>query len=111
MATNFISYEKFEALAVEKQTIQKWETLEIGEIYQVIAVDEIATKGITNSGVFAKLMTRQEAVIATWITPIIHEELKKYKQFKNNVYIKPLGSKISKETGYPYQDFTIVMDH
>ena len=110
MASNFITHEKFNTLVREEASIKKWNTLTIGELYKVLTIDEIPTNGYQSSGTIAKVENVVGETISVWLTPLIRDELKRYKQLQNNIYVKPLGLKQSKETGYYYQDFIVVMD-
>ena len=87
--------------------ILKWRELEIGAVFQVLDIVDITTDP---SKVYAVFETESQETINVWITPIMHEELKRYDISEGAVYIKPLGTKLSNTTGREYFNFTIVID-
>ena len=54
--------------------------------------------------------TEGRGTINVYITSIIYKELKKYDLTQGNVFIKPLGTKVSNSTGRAYYNFSIVVD-
>ena len=60
---------------------------------------------------YGEFADEHERLTNVWLTPIIYEELKTYELKTLNVYLKPLGKKISPKSGMEYHDFVIVIDN
>ena len=93
--------------------IKKWIELNEGESYRINAVHEIEVtidekKQISH---YAELFNEEMKLINVWISDIIKEELRKnYVLESEDVYIMPLGKRMSKKTGYYYNNFVILQD-
>ena len=113
----FISFKKFADLANDKMKrkivpIVGWTTLTERTPYlakKIIAIDTVV-KGKPKIGHYVQLEDEDQMMKNVWITDIIREDLSKYPLHEERTYIMPLGDTISKETGYPYHDFTILED-
>ena len=113
----FISFKRFADLANDKMKrkitpIAKWTTLTERTPYlvkKIIAIDTVV-KGKPKIAYYAQMEDEDEMMKNVWITDIIREDLSKYPLHEEQTYIMPLGDTISKETGYPYHDFTILED-
>ena len=103
----FLSRFDFDLLAAVSRSelpIVKWRSLEVGAVYRVLKLVELPkrspptdpSKQETPQQVY--LMTAEtegRGTINVYITSIIYKELKKYDLTQGNVFIKPLGTKMS----------------
>ena len=113
----FLSFKRFADLANDKMKrkivpIVRWTTLTERTPYlakRIIAIDTVV-KGKPKIGHYVQLEDEDQMMKNVWITDIIREDLSKYPLHEERTYIMPLGDTISKETGYPYHDFTILED-
>ena len=113
----FMSFKRFTDLAGDKMKrkivpIAKWTTLTERTPYlakKIITIDTVVN-GKPKIGHYAELEDKDQKTLNVWITDIIREDLEKYSLHEEQTYIMPLGDTISKETGYPYHDFTILED-
>ena len=114
----FLNTERFTQLADLKTKrkiapIKKWIELNEGESYHIKAIHEIETtidekKQISH---YAELFNEEMKLMNVWISDIIKEELRKnYVLESEDVYIMPLGKRMSKKTGYYYNNFVILQD-
>ena len=114
MFGRFLSRFEFNRLAAasSKPLIQpsmiQWRSLEIGAVFRVL--DSVSIPSSKGSKLYAILETQHQEVIHVWITPIISKELLKYDLSRGNVFIKPLGKKLSNSSGKEYYNFDIVID-
>ena len=115
MSQRFLSRREFDKLAVAAAAsstsdveIIKWTRLDIGAVFRVLNMIDIPTQEGVRT--YVVLETEGRATINVWATSIISEELLKYDINKGNVFIKPLGTRISHSTGFSYFNFSIVVD-
>ena len=115
MFRRFLSRADFDNLALTKTKIAparpeiiKWRSLKAGTVFRLI--DRIAIPATEHQKIYVVLETEHREIIHVWITPIINEELKKYDLSCGNIFIKPLGKKLSNTTGKEYFNFAIVID-
>ena len=115
MFRRFLSRADFDNLALTKTKIAparpeiiKWRSLKAGTVFRLI--DRIAIPATEHQKIYVVLETEHREIIHVWITPIINEELKKYDLSGGNIFIKPLGKKLSNTTGKEYFNFAIVID-
>ncbi len=113
----FLTFKKFVDRADEKikrkiAPIVKWSTLTERTPYLVKNIYWIDTlvNRIPQKATYAELEDEAEVMKNVWLTDIIHNELIKYQLHEGNTYIMPLGQTKSRETGFPYFDFTIIED-
>ena len=115
----FLNTERFTQLADLKTKrkicpIKKWIELNEGESYRINAIHEIEAtidekKQISH---YAELFNEEMKLINVWITDIIKEELKNknYVLESEDVYIMPLGKRMSMKTSHYYNNFVILQD-
>ena len=115
----FLSAERFTQLADLKTKrkiapIKKWIEQNEGESYHINAVHEIEItidekKQISH---YAELFNEEMKLINVWITDIIKEELKNknYVLESKDVYIMPLGKRMSMKTSHYYNNFVLLQD-
>ena len=60
------------------------------------------------TGYYAELETDTESLINVWITSIMLAESENYDLSSDDVYIIPLGKRISQENGNEYHGFVII---
>ena len=115
MSQRFLSRREFDKLAVAAAVsatsnveIIKSTRLDIGAVFRVLNMIDIPTQEGVRT--YVVLETEGRATINVWATSIISEELLKYDINKGNVFIKPLGTRISHSTGFSYFNFSIVVD-
>ena len=116
MAQRFLSRREFDKLAAKAATssapnveIIKWTRLDIGAVFRVLNIIDIPSHH-EGDRTYVVLETEGRSTINVWATSIIIGELLKYDINKGNVFIMPMGTRISNSTGFSYFNFTIVVD-
>ena len=109
----FISTEHFdkELSKIKPKEIESWGKLPIGVIYEICAIKErlINVDGKKKRlARYADLKDISGNLKHAWLTTIIDEEIKKYDIEKDNVFIRPLGKKVSKVGGREYHNFDMI---
>ena len=116
MAQRFLSRREFDKLAAKAATssapnveIIKWTRLDIGAVFRVLNIIDIPSHH-EGDRTYVVLETEGRSTINVWATSIIIGELLKYDINKGNVFIMPMGTRISNSTGFSYFNFSIVVD-
>ena len=113
---------KCDKLRRQLAPIQKWGYLTVGHPYLLKRIIGIpihkrskkqpssSTKPVfvEDTGYYAELETETDSMINVWLTPIMLEESENYDLSSNDVYIIPLGKRISQEKQNEYHSFIIV---
>ena len=96
--------------------IRNWSSLEIGKPYLFKRVVAIEAKrkwnaDFTNNwglGHYAELVCAEEPLINVWLTPTMVKESENYYLETGDLYIVPLGKRVSQNNRREYHAFTIV---
>ena len=102
--------------------IQKWAYLTVGHPYllkRIIGIpvhkrskkpgaSSTAPVFVEETGYYAELETETDSMINVWLTSIMLEESENFDLSSNDVYIIPLGKRISQEKQNEYHSFIIV---
>ena len=83
-------------------------------LFRRVVAMEVARKGVAGSSSncelshYAELGSDEEPLINAWLTPIMVKESENYHLGTEDVYIVPLGKRVSRENKREYQPFVIV---
>ena len=112
---------KCDKLRRQLAPIKRWGSLSVGHPYLLKRIISIpvhkkndkpsSSKGMSynrETSYYAELETDTEPLINVWITSIMLAESENYDLSSDDVYIIPLGKRISQENGNEYHAFVIV---
>ena len=82
-------------------------------LFRRVVAMEVDKKGVTGSSswelsYYAELGSDEEPLINAWLSPMMAKESENYHLGTEEVYIVPLGKRISRENQREYQSFVIV---
>lgn len=107
--SSFLTIENFMG---EVRKPSKWIDLDRTKIFRVTGIEEVEleehdneTKRIAKVGVFED---SDGVEIKVWLPGVLSKELSRINVEEVDVYIRSLGPKIAKKSGYTYQNFKIV---
>ena len=111
---------KCDKLRRQLAPIKRWGSLSVGHPYLLKRIISIAVHKKSDNpssskspynketGYYAELETETDSIINVWITSIMLAESENYDLSSDDVYIIPLGKRISQENGNEYHAFVIV---
>ena len=114
-ATVFPSLEEFDN-AARSDEISKWASLPLDQVFRILAVKEITCRNTSAAGGadrvsrIAKLQDAHGVITSVWLPGTVEKKLLSYPSGELEsgcLYIRSLGSKVSKTTGYTYHNCSI----
>ena len=123
----FPSNEDFDNVAAVHDEIFKWTSLPLDQTFRILAVTEITcrntggggggggagfvTGGIGRVSRIAKLCDVDGTVMTVWLPTTVEKQLMTFSEedvTSGRLFIRSLGPKVSKTTGYSYHNFRIL---